>query len=798
MASVRSLVAVSVSFVAVGLVVCSSALYGQQELIDAKNTLDPSRLVSQPRTVGSYHTPLPEQYIWTADDAAVVVGKGPLSQLKRDDWKMEPHYFRKTFNLSSAPKFATLYVAGPRLAKVWINGDQVAELHYDAGHHMGFGTMTVDVSSALHAGKNVIALEVVRGYGSHHHTNALKTSWLNSGEVLTAKIVPAEEGVYTEPVLITDASWKSSTRAADGWQEIDFEDRTWKPVTSLGGIESSVDFFQWNADGGLYAWPGYLGEAPYMANYRLAPQSSEQRPEGLLLDFGRELNGRIVIAADAHSAAAQVSYGESLGELFHAPFLGKFEMKAPPNSEVRGPKAGFRYALVKLDGSSSGVKILAEGIFYPVSSVGSFSSSDPMLNRIWESAAYTAHLAMQDSLLDGIKRDRGRWIGDNEVIDRSVMDLYGDTVLVKQGLEDSIGPDPVTGHVNGLPGYSAWWVVSEAEYIRRFGDLSQLQQVKARMLQLLDRMRGELDDRHVYVAASREKPFVDWSPGLSSDSPEARRATHFEYLLAMRDAAWLLQLAGDKTNASRYQSLANEMNDAAQKFLKDPNGTFGDRWQTNAIAVLAGAVHGSEQEDAVWSVLKRVAGERKPTDVITPYYGDYLLQAMASLGHRQEAVQWMRAYWGSMLDAGATSFWEAWDPSWAGPDPHAKLQADDKVGYYTSLAHGWSSGPSSWLPEEVLGVRALDPGFHTVQIRPDLAGLEWAKGSIATPLGAVQVEMHSGSVHIQIPKGMVASVLLPSGEWQSGGVRATGERVEDGQRVKVQVQNAGQFEWVRK
>ena len=60
--------------------------------------------------------------------------------------------------------------------------------------------------------------------------------------------------------------------------------------------------------------------------------------------------------------------------------------------------------------------------------------------------------------------------------------------------------------------------------------------------------------------------------------------------------------------------------------------------------------------------------------------------------HRDDALAWIREYWGGMIDEGATSFWEAYDPGWPKDDPHVDLQADTPLGYRISLAHGWSSG----------------------------------------------------------------------------------------------------------
>jgi len=769
--------------------VAGLSVSAQVAIVHPGAVVDPSRAVEHVQTVGSFHKALPEEYIWTANDAAVATGGQQLSQLKRNDWKVEPHFFRAAFVVAKKPLATTLYVAGPRRARVFVNGALVADLKYAGGSHMSFTTMTADVSAALHVGRNVIAIEAVRGYGSHHHTNALKTAWLNSGEVLAVKIVPQALDLDAAALVISDGTWKSAVGASEGWEQPAFDDAAWKPVASLGGIESSPDFFQWNADAGMFDWPGYFGAAPYMAAYRLDAMKSETRADGLLLDFGRELSGRVVVSAGRADVKAHVRYGESPGELMHAPYMGDVALHAVAGHEARGPKSGFRYAIVSFDGDAADARVCAEALYYPAKQVGSFESSDERLNRIWESAVYTAHLSMQDSILDGIKRDRGRWIGDDEVIDRVVADVYGDGRLVKAGLEDGIGPPPVVEDVNGLPGYSAWWVVSEAEYVRRWGDVEQLRGVKARMLELLARMEGELDARGVY--AGKGKPYVDWAKGFSGDSPEARRAVHFEYMLAFREAAWLLRLDGDAVGANRWDARADAMNAAAMKYLADANGGFGDRWQTNAIAVLSGAMTTNAQREAAWSVLQRTVAGRKPGDVITPYYGSYLLSAMARLGHRREALEWMKNYWGGMLDAGATSFWEAWDPAWAGDDPHAKLEADDKVGYNASLAHGWASGPAAWLAEEVLGVKALEPGFRRVQVRPELAGLAWAKGAVATPRGAVKVDVQARKMTVTLPPRLEADVVLPVGKLTMNGVAVQGELVEGGSRQKVMVKRSG-------
>ena len=182
----------------------------------------------------------------------------------------------------------------------------------------------------------------------------------------------------------------------------------------------------------------------------------------------------------------------------------------------------------------------------------------------------------------------------------------------------------------------------------------------------------------------------------------------------------------------------------------------------------------------------------QPRTVVTPYYGFYVLDAMARLGHRQEALRWMRQYWGGMIAEGATSFWEAYDPRWPKEDFHRYLEADGKKGYYTSLAHGWASGPTAWLTQQVLGIEPTGAGFKTVTIRPDLAGLTWAKGAEPTPRGLIRVSVEEHAVKIALPAETEAKVSLPFvGQVLQNGRQVT-SRLE-GERSVVTLTSAGDY-----
>jgi alpha-L-rhamnosidase len=785
--------------------------------------LDPSR------QAGSLlrHPPLNhlrEQFIWTRGDAAAL-NPELQSKVRGQDQKIAPHYFRSTFDLTSVPRQATLYLAGPRSATVYLNGRQVLQF-IDNGHgEKGFHVDTADVASSLRRGRNIIAVEEVRGHSSLHTGASRTINQVTYAEVLLAKIVPRPLGVFAPSIVATDAAWKSTLIPGRDWVSALFDDTTWPTVQTLGVPGAKSDFLQWNSDAGLYAWPGYSGVSAAMRTFRIpvasvAENSSSTRiphPEAiqhggsltvlpsvekeqgasLVLDFGREINGRIhLVSASDTLIPVETSYGESVEEAIAHPYLGSRTMNVPPHGEAFGPKSGFRYVHLTFPSTASNWKSIdVEGITYPVQYLGAFESSDTELNRIWETGAYTAHLCMQEGIWDAPKRDRGRWMGDLDVTGRVISSIFADRKLMEETMTQVIGDSPVKRDVNTITGYSALWITGQANFYRHLGDIEYLTRMHGRLLDLLHLMDTELNEVGLFTNAAKHKVFVDWSTGLNADTPEARAATHLEFVAAYREAAYLLEQVGDAAHAKQYRQAAERLRAAAQESLVSRDtGTFGDRWQTNAMAIVSGAATSAEKP-AVWKHVLSHVNDDAATAVVTPYYGYYILSAMAALDHRPEALAWMRKYWGGMLAEGATSFWEAYDPHWPREDFHASLEADNKKGYYVSLAHGWASGPTAWLMEQVLGIEPTGRGFETVAIRPDLAGLAWVHGAEPTPRGLIRIDVTPAQVRINLPPGTRATVVLPfalnARTILDNGRPVRASSAEDGERAMVMVVRSG-------
>jgi len=793
--------------------------------------IDPTLDIPTPTLESTIHTPLPEQYIWSGQPGDA----GASSFL----------YFRKSFSLKTVPRVATLYAAGPSWMRIYVNGRLLANGIHDAKERIRPFVLGVDLSGQLRAGRNLVAL---MGF---------------QGDRLVLKIVPAPLQVVKPPLVVTDATWKCDLSFHDGWEAASLNDRAWPNAKSLGSIEEKSDFFQNNEDAGMYRWPGYDGISPFLAHTVLKPtelvygfegmgklsnlsallaaRQNEVRRAGktpangktpgrgktpptsndaavllpdrkvppseypyLVLDFGKECPGRIRVVSDSPAPMRlEVQYGESVEEASGSPYLGANEIYVPPYGTAYGPKNAFAYALVRFLGGSSPLRFKAidvDYIYYPVRQMGSFESSDPALDKIWQVGAYTAHLCMQDAIWDGVKRDRKCLAGGLDITGRVISTVFGDRFLLDRSLKSLMAAagNPVNTDVNFIPGFTALWVMCEADYFRHTGDLEHLRSVQESLRALMEYMATQIDDKGLFRNSYNHSVFVDWSPDLDADSAESRRVTLMEFLRAFPEGAWLLEQAGDSTASERFRRIAEKLRGDMLKNSLDPTrNIFGERWQTNAMAVYAGLA-GANQRAAVWENILSLPYRFN----VTPHFNYYAVSAMAEAGRRQEALEWIRNYWGGMLRPDTTTFWEGYDTRWPGEHFHQHLQTDHGEGYFVSLCHGWSSGATAWLTEQVLGIQPQAAGFAKVAIRPDLCGLKWARGTEPCPPGLVKVDYQydaAGFVaKIEIPEGVTAQVSMPvnpgEGSVEVDGRAIRGEPAEDGTRLTILLSSSGLHE----
>lgn len=489
---------------------------------------------------------------------------------------------------------------------------------------------------------------------------------------------------------------------------------------------------------------------------------------GLILDFGVEITGDLELITpmtrSKGSSEVRVRFGESVAETSaeigergaqndHA--LRDFKVKLPWLGKTTVGPSGYRF--VRIDGTEDGAEVRISQVrgvlkLRDIPYVGSFRCSDPRLDLIWQTGAWTVHLNMQEYLWDGVKRDRLVWLGDMHPEVSVINAVFGNNEVVPKSLDMTRDVTPVTEWMNGISSYSMWWILIHEEWFSHHGNLAYLKKQQTYLTALLKRLSGHVDkDGRETLDGMR---FLDWPTAGNKDA--VHEGLQAMMHLTMESGARLMTLLGDEGTAALCTS-------TAEKLRRHVPNTSG-RKSPAALLALAGLRDPSE--------VAKVLAKDGPKDLST-FYGFYVLNALAKSNDIDTGLDMISRYWGGMIDQGATTFWEDFDLAWtenAGridepvapgkKDIHGDFGAHCYVGFRHSFCHGWAGGPTAWLSRNVLGVSPAEPGFSKVRIDPKLGRLSWAEGTYPTPRGPIRVrheKQADGTVKstINLPEGVV-------------------------------------------
>lgn len=513
--------------------------------------------------------------------------------------------------------------------------------------------------------------------------------------------------------------------------------------------------------------PG-TGQADLMHKNFCRLISKDGEKPGLVLDFGKEIQGGLQLVTDQPTdhrpIKVRLRFGESVSETMseidtisgatndHA--MRDFVIELPWLGVMQVGNTGFRFVRIDLVDADRELQLKeARAIFEyrDIPYLGSFKSSDDRLNQIWNTGAYTVHLNMQQFLWDGIKRDRLVWVGDMHPEIMTINSVFGQNEVVAKSLDQARDITPLPGWMNGISAYSMWWVLIHRDLYKYQGDLAYLRKQQKYLVELLDLLMSKTKDNKEALDGTR---FLDWP---SSENPKAIHAgLHAMMVMTLEAGAELCTILDEPAEAKKCKDAAINL----KLYVPDANGSK----QAAALLALSGLVPAQKANSEVLAV--------DGCARMSTFYGYYMLQARAKAGDYQGAIDCIRNYWGGMLDMGATTFWEDFDLDWTKnaapitevvPDGKDDIHGDFGAYCYKnlrhSLCHGWASGPTSWLSEHVLGVSVLEPGCKSIKIQPNLGDLKWVEGTFPTPMGVVKIR-HEKSADgkikstIDAPKGV--------------------------------------------
>jgi Bacterial alpha-L-rhamnosidase 6 hairpin glycosidase domain/Bacterial alpha-L-rhamnosidase C-terminal domain len=427
--------------------------------------------------------------------------------------------------------------------------------------------------------------------------------------------------------------------------------------------------------------------------------------------------------------------------------------------------------------------------------LGSFSTSDPLLRTIWARSVRTATdmvargpittdaegrpcaIALKTVLLDGAKRDRCPYVGDQAVTGMTLLVSHPEDAPVLRGMiewyaehQHHDGSIPASPYARGVVtdfDYNAYWVEDVYDYVLYTGDLTLAKKVWRHLIELMNDW---------YPAQTGPDGLLvnKLGPLDYANIPRAGTTVAYYnagYVLALREASAIAAWIGHRLQAAAWDARVGPVAAAfgpafwdpiAGAYVDTPTGPIVHPQDGNVFAVLAGLTTLARARTALdylsaheWQPYGATLADNdtwhgypwgdQASQRVYPFIGYFDVVARYQSGLDSSAVALIRREWGYMVKNGPrTTMWETIGPGGGPP-----------VDQTPSYDHGWSSGAAPALTSYALGVTPASPGFGTYVAQPHPADLQWARGVVPTPHGPIRFTWAYG------PGVLSATVVAP-------------------------------------
>lgn len=467
-----------------------------------------------------------------------------------------------------------------------------------------------------------------------------------------------------------------------------------------------------------------------------------------VFDFGKEVFGYLNIKNIKGKGKIYVYYGESLEEALSKDCCETYDVFDVNGQTDYRSTINRAMRFVQIEAEAEFKTVTLDYEYLPLDYKGCFICNDEKVNKIFDVSMYTFHLNCRETFLDGIKRDRWFWGGD--AYQSVLMNFYSffDRDINRRTLFALRGKDPVRLHINHIVDYTFYWFISLYDHFFYTGDIYLLEKIFDRAKTLMDFCFGRIRaETGLLEGKKNDWVFIDWKP---MDKRGATSAENILFWAAIDRFSKIASLLGK----TEYSKELEEYNQNFKKLIFDVfydkdkklfcnNAIDGVALQNytryaNIFAILYDFIG---KEEAV--LIQQAMEQNNLPEIVTPYAKFFELSALCKTGKTEEVLQQIKSYWGGMLDAGATTFWELYDPS---DTDHYSMYGRP---FGKSLCHAWGASPIYLLGAYFVGVQPTSPGYKTFSLTPNLEGFQKVKASIPVNDGSVLVEFENGCLRIE-------------------------------------------------
>jgi hypothetical protein len=645
-------------------------------------------------------------------------------------------------------------------------------------------------------------------------------SWLVPGNIARQSayqiIVSAEETLNNRPGLKWDSNKISDPNSSSveyagpelsANSTYSWKVRIWDEKNRPGKFSEEQVFTTGNP-------PGYMTTKNRFVSTLIDPvRIINIKERHFFIDFGRDAFGTLVLKLrPSEKDTIIVHLGEKISSpntidrnpggtiryqkilLPIDPEIVEYSISLPSDPRNTGPAAihlpdsfgvvmPFRYCeLENCNFQLTGENIAQKAYFYYFDySTSSFTSSDTILNQVWDLSKYS----MKATSFAGIYID-----GDRERIPYEA-DAYINQLGHYYTDREYSMARASNEYFMLRPTWPTEWILHTVlmfhnDFMFTGNDESLkfwYEKLKHKTLTSLAREDGLISSKAVTEeimknlgftnSKERIRDIVDWPPaqkdtGWKLATPEGERdgydmveintmvnAFYYRNLVLMSQIAGIL----GKTHDSEYyqteavkvrSSFNNKLFNRKKGIYTDGDGSDHSSLHANMMALAFDLVPVEYKR----SVIEFIKSRGMACSV---YGSQYLLEGLYRAGEADYALSLMTAThdrsWWNMIRTGSTIALEAWDMKY-------KPNSD--------WNHAWGAAPANIIPGFMWGISPAQPGFAKAVIKPQLSSLKFSKAEVPTIRGTIVAEYNdkgnSDEYLVEIPGNMECDFVIPLSE----------------------------------
>lgn len=747
----------------------------------------------------NWTTPEFNDQTWLSAKVLGPVGMPPWGQVAGpEDRRLPARMLRREFKTHGPVQRATVYFSGLGLSELYLNGQKVGDhvlspalTEYDQRVFY----VTHDVTDQIQQGPNALGVWLGNGrYFAPRLTTPTETRTFGFPKMLLQLELDYADG--SRETIVSDPSWKLTTdgpivanneydgeeydarREMPGWAAPGFTDVTWSTAQVVSP-------------------PGGVLSAPMMEPIRvtgtLQPTSiTEIKPGVFIYDLGQNMVGwcRLTVRGPAgtrvtlrHAETLQADGSLYLDNIRAAKVTDVYTLRGQ-GTEVYEPRFtyhGFRYVeLTGFPGTPTLATLEGQVVNDDVATAGSFTCSQPMINRIYRNIVWGVRGNYRSFPTDCPQRDeRQAWLGDRSAESKGETYLFDIAALYAKWTQDIADAQRPNGSISDVsPSYwpmyndNVTWpasaVIIPGTLLDQYGDTDVIARRYPSMALWIDHMSGYItndiisrDNYGDWCVPPEDPKLIHSNDPMRKTAPAILATSYFHHCLELM-TGYARRL--DQTeDADRFNSLAQSLKSALNRqFYQPTQGFYDNGSQTSCVLPLAFNLVPNEERSRVFDHLVTKITHETKGHVGTGLVGGQWLNRVLTEGGRPDIVYRFATNttypsWGYMVEKGATTLWELWNGDTADPamnsGNHVMLVGDLVIWLYESLA-GIQPDPDQ-------------PGFKHILMKPVPVGdLQFVTATHRSPYGTIASAWSRDGDRfdwqITVPPNTTATVHIPA------------------------------------